>query len=144
MSTTPRGIDIPNSNMKWEKSSEDLVEFFSTLAPKRVGVEQKKMFGLPCCFVNRNLFAGLHKQSMIFRLTEKDQATFLKMEGASEFEPMPGRRMKGYVTLENAMARDRRELAHWMARSLEDASSLPVKSKKAANPRAKLVAKRKG
>ena len=52
--------------------------------------------GWPCCFVNGNLFAGLHKQSMIFRLSEKDLATFLKQEGAAEFEPMPGRKMKGY------------------------------------------------
>ena len=135
---------MPNSNMKWEKSSEDLVEFFRTLAPTEAGVEQKKMFGWPCCFINGNLFAGLHKQSMIFRLSEEDQATFLKMEGASQFEPMPGRRMKGYVMLESPMARHRKELAHWMGRSLEYASALPVKSKKAAQPAARRVAKKKG
>lgn len=47
-----------DANMKWEKSSEDLVELFSEIAPRDTGVKQKKMFGWPCCFVNGNLFAG--------------------------------------------------------------------------------------
>jgi TfoX/Sxy family transcriptional regulator of competence genes len=128
---------MPDPNMNWERSSDDLIELFRILAPKDGGVEQKKMFGWPCCFVNGNLFAGLHKQRMIFRLPEKDQATFLKLEGATEFEPMPGRKMKGYVILENPLARDRKELAHWISRSLEYGRSLPPKSKKATKPRAK-------
>lgn len=123
--------------MDWEKSSDDLVELFRVLAPHDAGVEQKKMFGWPCSFVNGNLFAGLHKQCMIFRLAEKDQAAFLKLEGATEFEPMPGRKMKGYVILENPLARDRKELARWMSQSLEYGRSLPPKPKKAAKPRSK-------
>ena len=51
--------DMPaDPKVNWEKSPEDLVELFSVLAPKDAGVEQKKMFGWPCCFVNGNLFAG--------------------------------------------------------------------------------------
>jgi hypothetical protein len=43
MSAMARGtIGMPNSNMKWEKSSEDLVEFLSTLAPKDAGVETEE------------------------------------------------------------------------------------------------------
>lgn len=48
-------------------------------------------------FCQRQPVRWLHKQSMIFRLSETDQSTFLEMEGAAEFEPMPGRKMKGYV-----------------------------------------------
>ena len=83
----------------WEKSSPGLVSLFAELAPKDPRVEPKKMFGWPCCFVNGNLFAGLHKEYMLFRLSEKDQVIFLKLDGAAEFEPMPGRKMKGYATL---------------------------------------------
>ena len=90
------------------------------------------MFGWPCCFVGGNLFAGLHKQSMIFRLSEADQAAFLKLDGAAEFEPMPGRKMRGYVILADPLQRDRRELAKWMKRSLEFTSALPAKAKKPA------------
>jgi len=127
----------------WEKSSPDLVNLFAELAPKDLRVEQKKMFGWPSCFVNGNLFAGLHKESMLFRLSEKDQVIFLELDGAAEFEPMPGRKMKGYATLANALTRDRKELAMWMGRALAYAAELPAKTKKAAKPSAKRAAKKK-
>ena len=59
------------TKMTWEKSSDELMSLFSELAPNGPRVEQKKMFGWPCCFVNGNLFAGLHKENMIFRLPEE-------------------------------------------------------------------------
>jgi TfoX/Sxy family transcriptional regulator of competence genes len=113
--------------MDWQKSSAALVDLFTELAPKDKRVQQKKMFGWPCCFVNGNLFTGLHKESMLFRLSEKDQAAFLRLQGAAEFEPMPGRKMKGYVVFSNPLARDRKELSKWIARSLDYASALPAK-----------------
>ena len=116
--------------MDWQESSTTLVDLFTELAPKDPRVQQKKMFGWPCYFVNGNLFVGLHKESMLFRLPEKDQATFLRLDGAAEFEPMPGRKMKGYVVFSNPLARDRKELSKWIARSLEYASTLIPKSKK--------------
>lgn len=117
------------SNSPWEKSSLELVALFEALIPKEAGVSQKKMFGWPCCFVNGNLFTGLHKQSMIFRLSDADRTAFLKLDGAADFEPMPGRKMKGYAMLANPLSRDREELQAWVRRSLEFARGLPTKSK---------------
>jgi len=73
--------------MTWEKSPQELIDLFTSLAPTAPGVEQKKMFGWPCCFVNGNLFTSLHKQSMISRLSEADQTAFLKLDGAAEAGP---------------------------------------------------------
>jgi TfoX/Sxy family transcriptional regulator of competence genes len=115
--------------MDWEKSSATLIDLFTELAPKDPRVQQKKMFGWPSCFVNGNLFTGLHKESVLLRLSEKDQAACLRLEGTAEFEPMPGRKMKGYVVFSNPLARDRKELSKWIAVSLEYASALPVKAK---------------
>src|SRR5215471_9377790 len=115
--------------MTWEKSPQELIDLFTSLAPADPGVEQKKMFGWPCCFVNGNLFTGLHKQGMIFRLSEADQAAFLKLDGAADFEPMPGRKMRGYVILSEPLTRDRKELARWISRVLQFASGLPPKEK---------------
>ena len=123
----------------WEKSSPELVALFEQLAPKSPAVTEKKMFGWPCCFVNGNLFTGLHKQSMIFRLSETDRLAFLKLDGAADFEPMPGRKMKGYTILAGLLHRDRKELARWIERSLEFARSLPAKSK----PKTKRAAQKK-
>jgi TfoX/Sxy family transcriptional regulator of competence genes len=117
-------------NMTWEKSSEALVELFAALAPQDPRVTQKKMFGWPSYFVNGNLFAGLHKEKMLFRLPEKDQAEFLRQKGAAEFEPMLGRKMKRYFLLDNPLGRDRGLLAGWIERSLRHAGALPAKAKK--------------
>src|ERR1700730_3438415 len=118
----------------WEKSSAELVALFEELVRKDPAVTKKKMFGWPCCFVNGNLFTGLHKESMIFRLSDGDRLAFLRLDGATDFEPMAGRKMKGYTTLTEPMRRDRDELARWIERAMEYTRSLPaqVKAKRAS------------
>lgn len=119
--------------LTWEKSAGELAALFEKVIPKDPAVVQKKMFGWPCGFVNGNLFAGLHKQSMIFRLPASDHAEFLRLDGAAEFEPMPGRKMKGYGMLADPLNRDPRELQRWMERSLEFTRTLPGKVKAPAS-----------
>jgi len=113
----------------WEKSSLQLVTLFGQLSPKNSAVTEKLMFGCPCCFANGNLFCGLHKQGMIFRLPEADRLAFLKLKDAANFEPMPGRKMKNYVILQNPPSHDHKELSRWMGRSLDFALTLPPKIK---------------
>ena len=127
--------------MTFEKSPQELIDLFTSLAPTAPGVEQKKMFGWPCCFVHGNLFTGLHKQSMILRLSESDQTAFLKLDATADFEPMPGRKMRGYVILSKPLTKDHKELARWISRALQFASGLPPKEKAA---RAAAKPKRKG
>ena len=116
----------------WEKSPAELVNFFGELAPKGQEIEHRKMFGYPALFLDGNLFAGLHKQTLLFRLSEADLAAFLKLEGAGPFEPMPGRAMKGYAIWSRPLERDPKQIAHWMGRSLEFARSLLAKDKSAS------------
>jgi hypothetical protein len=73
----------------------------------------------------------LGNYSLIFRLTDADRLAFLKLEGTGDFEPMPGRKMKGYVMLAEPMSLDRNELARWMERALQHTRSMPAKSKRA-------------
>jgi TfoX/Sxy family transcriptional regulator of competence genes len=125
-----REVSMPGPQKPmWQKSSAELVALFAELAPQDPAVTQKKMFGWPCCFVNGNLFTGLHKESMVFRLSDDDRMAFLKLDGAADFEPMPGRKMKGYTTLADPLHRNRKELVRWMERALEHTRSLPAKSK---------------
>jgi TfoX/Sxy family transcriptional regulator of competence genes len=131
-----RGLNM-KEKPTWEKSSEQLIALFEDLVPKEPDVAQKKMFGWPCCFANGNLFWGLHKQSMIFRVADADRAAFLKLDGAADFEPMPGRKMKGYVMLADPLHRDRATLQNWAGRSLALARTLPAKAKKKATAKKK-------
>jgi TfoX/Sxy family transcriptional regulator of competence genes len=52
------------------------------------------MFGYPAVFVNGNLFAGLHQENFILRLSEAHRTALCSQHGAQLFEPMPGRRMR--------------------------------------------------
>lgn len=115
--------------LTWEKSSPELIAFFEKLAPQEPGIVHKKMFGYPACFVHGNLFVGLFKQHLLFRFSEADFASFLKLEGAGTFEPMPGRGSKGFATWTEPLRRDPKLVARWIARSLEFARSLPAKDK---------------
>jgi len=86
------------------------------------------------------MFAGLHQESFIVRLSEADRASAGERHGARAFEPMPGRPMREYVVLPEAVLADRRKLATYMRRALDYAGSLPPKVKKAragARPRAR-------
>jgi hypothetical protein len=92
------------------------------------------MFGTLCCFVNGNLFAGLHPRHILFRLPARDQAVFLLLAGATPFEPAPGRRMKNYVSLADPLSQDLRLLEKWMLRALTHVSAMPPKAAKPSQP----------
>jgi TfoX N-terminal domain len=119
----------PASKPTWEKSPAQLVALFTELVPKHPAVARKMLFGWPCCFANGNLFFGLHKEGMIFRLADGDRLACLKLPGTADFEPMPGRKMKGYVFLTDPGRHDGKELKRWIGRSLEFSLSLPPKVK---------------
>jgi len=87
---------------------------------------------LALLFRDGNLFAGLHKESMIFRLSDADRIAFLRLDDAADFAPMPGRKMKGYTILADPIHREHKELTRWLERSLAFARSMPkVKTERA-------------
>jgi TfoX/Sxy family transcriptional regulator of competence genes len=115
----------------WRKSPDDLIAPFHAALPKDLRIEHRKMFGYPCAFVAGNLFAGLHQESVIIRLSKDDRAATLAKDGAQLFEPIPGRPMREYVTVPAGVLGDRSKLAIWLRRGLDYAASLPPKAKKA-------------
>jgi TfoX/Sxy family transcriptional regulator of competence genes len=122
--------------MKWRKTPEELVSTFHAALPQDARVEPRKMFGYPCAFVNGNMFTGLHQENLIVRLAEEDRQTLVEQKGAEIFAPFPGRLMKEYVSLPEAIISDSKGLQGWMRRSLEYAAALPPKGAKKAAPRA--------
>jgi TfoX/Sxy family transcriptional regulator of competence genes len=120
--------------MDWTKSSARLVELFDQLAPREPDVERRQMFGWPCCFVNGHLFAGLHKESMIFRLPEAQRHAALGKPGAAHFALMPGRQMKEYVAAAGPLLDDRATLVDWIASALAYTRQLPPKTKATRSP----------
>ena len=117
--------------MAWKKPPEEMVELLDGVIPQGPEpVQFKQMFGAPCYWTNGNMFAALHQDDMIVRLSEEDRAALLAEPGAHLFEPMEGRPMKEYVVFPEAMLADREALRTWLARGLAYTATLPPKKKK--------------
>jgi len=110
---------------KWGPAPEKWVTAFAA-ASKGLG-EPRKMFGYSAAFANGNMFAGLHEVGLVMRLSEKERETFLRLDGARTFEPMPGRVMREYVVAPDALAGDSAALRSWITGAFRYASSLPAK-----------------
>jgi TfoX/Sxy family transcriptional regulator of competence genes len=115
--------------MKWSKSPDELVQAFDHCLPIVAGVQRKAMFGYPCAFVNGHLFCGLHQDGLIVRLPEARRDA-LVAQGASVFEPTPGRVTKEYIVAPADIVADRDKLRALLGEALAHASSLAPKPKK--------------
>lgn len=121
--------------MNFEKSSPALIALFERVSPRAEDVVHKKMFGYPACFVNGNMFAGLHENKLIVRLGSDGRGKLPGMEGAKTFEPMPGRPMKDYMIVPEALWADPSALGGVLSASLRYARALPSKAKKPSKPK---------
>ena len=117
--------------MEFKKAPPELVEF---IAEKMKNVESdcRQMFGYPAYFINGNMFAGLFGDQLLLRLSEEDAAKLRKEDlRIKAFEPMPGRAMKGYISLPKEVYSDSKEFGALLEESVKCASSLPPKKARA-------------
>jgi TfoX/Sxy family transcriptional regulator of competence genes len=120
---------------KWRKASEAMGEYLADVVAD-LECEPRKMFGCPCYFVNNNMFAGVHQEVIIMRLSPDDRAAIVKEhDEVGNFEPMEGRPMREYMALPETIVEDEQEFQKWMDKSYAFASSLPPKEKKKRKPR---------
>ncbi len=115
---------------KWKPAPRDAVEAFEKATSVLRGAEPRKMFGYSCVFAKGNMFAGLHEAGMVLRLPEEQRAEFLRLKGAEEFEPTPGRVMREYVVVPKSLLNAPEQLRAWVEKSLAYVFSLPAKPKK--------------
>jgi TfoX/Sxy family transcriptional regulator of competence genes len=111
------------------KPSERAKSDFQTLVPDEPAVALRPMFGNLAGFVNGNMFTGLFGDDLFVRISEADRETLLK-EGGSDFAPMAGRPMKGYVVLPAGWAGRPEATRRWVGRALELTRALPAKQAK--------------
>lgn len=108
------------------KSSQQAKQAFLSLVPDAPSIVTRPMFGNMAAFVNGNMFAGLFGERLFVRLGPAAGEDLLQHGGAN-FEPMPGRAMKGYVTVPDGWLTDPAPAAHRMTQALEFSSRLPAK-----------------
>jgi TfoX/Sxy family transcriptional regulator of competence genes len=110
----------------WRKAPSDLVEAFAAALPLDEAVQRRQMFGYSAAFVNGNMFAGLHQENVVVRLSEEGQAR-ARAAGAASFAPM-GRAMLNYVALPQSLSSN--ALAAWLEEAFRYTAALPLKEAK--------------
>ncbi len=111
----------------FEKSPPALVAHFEEVAARFPEAERRKMFGYPALFVGGNLVTSLFAAHWTIRLPDDARAELLALPGASDFEVMPGRTMRGYAVLPPDVVADDRRLNAWVGRALDHGMTLPPK-----------------
>src|SRR6202521_1127715 len=116
------------------KPSDQAKAAFTKLVPDGPSVTMRPMCGNLAAFVNGNMFAGLFGEDLFVRLPD-DESVHVRKQGGRDFEPMPGRAMKGYVTVPTTWRTKPDPVVVWIKRSLELTRKMPPKvpgAKKAA------------
>jgi TfoX/Sxy family transcriptional regulator of competence genes len=108
------------------KPSEGAKAAFTQLVPAGPNVTLRPMFGNLAAFVNGNMFAGLLGEDLFVRLPEAESEAVRK-RGGRDFEPMPGRAMKGYVTVPSTWRAKTEATRGWIKAALVLTEKLPPK-----------------
>ena len=120
----------------WKKSPADLVDRFAAALPAHPDLVRKPMFGYPAAFVHGNMVCGLFRDSVVVRLGAEGAAEAIAASEATQFAPMPGRTMTGYVLVPDLDAEKPEVLAAWLQRALDYTLTLPRKPTKVAAAKA--------
>lgn len=112
---------------KWRPAPDEMVRTFENALKALPEAETRKMFGYPCSFINGQMFAGLHQENMVLRLSEEDRLELFKSDDARPFEPMTGRVMREYVIVPQSILNSQTELQMWLQKAFTYAKSLPPK-----------------
>lgn len=106
----------------------DVVAAYDGALPADPRVERKKMFGMPCAFVNRQMFFGTFEDTIIARVGPERVEELVAEPGRRVFTPTEDRPWRDYVQVD--ATEDPAVLAALAAEALGWASRLPPKGKK--------------
>lgn len=111
--------------MAWKKSPPELIAAFEKSKPADPTVISRPMFGYPALFLNGNMFAGTYQDKIVVRFGE--DRTLAGAKTAKTFKPMPGRAMKEYVVVPEAVIKSPAKLRAWIDHAYDYAKALPAK-----------------
>ena len=116
---------------KFEKSPPELVARFAAVIDRVATPDttRRPMFGYPCAWVGGNMASGLFSTSWWVRLSPDRLAAAMASGEGRSFEVMPGRGMKGYAAMSDAILADDAGVEAWVREALEYTATLPPKQK---------------
>ncbi len=92
------------------------------------GVEEKKMFGCVCFFLNGNALVGVWNDRLIARLGPDEGEAALREPHVRAFD-ITGRPMRNWVAVESKGVEDDDQLTGWIDLALKFVKALPAKEK---------------
>jgi TfoX/Sxy family transcriptional regulator of competence genes len=112
----------------WDMAyDEDLANRIRELVLSEEGVSEQKMFGGLAFLVNGNMFVAVSGQGgLMLRVDPAETDALLRKPHARPFE-MRGREMQGWLRVDDAGVRSKRQLEAWVTRGVAYARSLPRK-----------------
>ena len=94
-------------------------------------VDYRPMFGCPTWFYNGNMFASVHGDRIMIRLSKNDQLEMMKQfDLVQPFVAVNGRTMKDYIMFPACLFSKTDELKPWFAKGFDHMTTLPLKEKK--------------
>jgi TfoX/Sxy family transcriptional regulator of competence genes len=122
------------TSVPWKKANLELIALLEK-AMRDFASERRPMFGAPTFFVRGNMFAGVHEDTVIMRLSPADlkqiQADY---PAVRPFTPM-GRVMKEYAALPASLVKDEAAFRGWLERSFAYAAAMPPKNGRNKGPK---------
>lgn len=101
---------------------------YQAALPDDERVEQKKMFGSPAAFVNRQMFFGTFEETLVARVGPDRVQVLAEQTGLQVFTLSPEKQWPDYVQL--ALSVDPALVAELAAEALTWAAALPKKVKR--------------
>ena len=106
--------------------SEELAERIRRGLARKKNIEEKKMFGCICFFLNGNALAGVWKDGLIARLGPDEGEVALREPHVRAFD-ITRRPMRNWVAVEPKGVEDDDQLKDWIERALTFVKALPKK-----------------
>ena len=108
--------------------NEALAERIRRRLARRKNVQEKKMFGCICFFINGNALVGVWKDRLIARLGPDEGEVSLRGPNVRAFD-ITGRPMRNWVAVGLEGVEDDEQLTDWIERVTRFVRTLPAKEK---------------
>ena len=103
--------------------NEELADRVRYALRERDGISEKKMFGGICFLINGKMLAGVTKDDLMVRVGPDNHERLLDEKGARLMD-FTGRPMKGYLYVDATGLAADDDLARWVDRGADFASTL--------------------
>ena len=103
-----------------------LAERIRDALARKKNIEEKKMFGCICFFLNGNALVGVWKDALIARLGPDEGEAALREPHVRAFD-ITGRPMRNWVVVESEGVEDDDQLKGWIKQAVKFVNALPRK-----------------